>query len=71
MPDSPRPPKCTYAGCDAEATQVLAYPTISDAMWVAPYRDEHGAGLRSEYRTLFACGPALSPEASKISGVRR
>lgn len=61
---------CTNSTCDAHATQILAWKMTGDAVYVAPYCDDHGAEVRSEQGAVFACGPALSDDARMIEGWR-
>lgn len=60
---------CTHAGCEADATRVMAMPPASvPCYFIAPYCDEHAEGVH-EMGGLPASGPALSRKAEKIGGI--
>lgn len=58
--------------CPHEATRIIAFPMLGGtAVFVAPYCKEHAERIQAEEGGVFACGPALAPEAASIEGVRR
>lgn len=63
--------KCTFAGCEAEPTKVMALPPVAvPCVDVNPYCDEHAEAVLDQ-GGWFAGGDALAPELVPISGVRR
>jgi hypothetical protein len=62
--------QCTYAGCEDDATRIMAMPPRSvPCYYVAPYCAEHADGVKAE-GGLPVAGPALSEAAAKIEGIR-
>lgn len=66
--------RCTYSECETQATKIMAW-SMGDGhkpcVFVAPYCDDHADEVEAYQGAVFACGPALSGDASKIEGIRR